>query len=223
MTAALEHAADAVYLRGERVKVAVIYDTADLGSIPSLYGNPSDYARFLGTELGLWYVGPLLIVMPAGFGIYDGGRSTAAESNVLKSISIAAATPDDLTRTATTAVSDLLHGAGALASPDITAPLVTAHPASARRGKKATLHFDVFDDSGRSSATVRVYEKTSLLATLAVPPALVVGTRKVAVRIGSRRPRFAATRQLHFLRRLPRMPPGTEASPLALRSSTSAS
>ncbi len=195
VTAALEHAADTVYLHGERVKVAVIYDTADLGSIPSLYGNPSDYARFLGTELGLWYVGPLLVVMPAGFGIYDGGRSTGPESHVLESIPIAAGSPDDLTRTATTAVSDLL-GAGALASPDITAPLVTTHPASARRGRQATLHFDVFDDSGRSNATVRVYEKSSLLATLVVPSALVVGTRNVAVHWLV--PAELRSRQLHF-------------------------
>ncbi len=58
---------------------------------------------------------------------------------------------------------------------------MTTHPASARRGKQATLHFDVFDDSGRSKATVRVYEKGSLLATLAAPSALVIGTRKVDV------------------------------------------
>jgi hypothetical protein len=180
VTAALEHATDEIYLHGQRVKVAVIYDTADLGSLPSLYGNPSDYARYLGIELSLWYAGPLLVVMPAGFGIYDGGRSTAAESRVLQSISVAAGSPDDLARTATTAVSDLF-GAGALSSPDIRAPLVTTHPASARRGKQATLHFDVFDDSGRSKATVRIYELSSLLATLVVPSALVIGTRKEEV------------------------------------------
>jgi hypothetical protein len=180
VTAALEHAADAVYLHGERVKVAVIYDTADLGSLPSLFGNPTDYARFLGIELSLWYAGPLLVVMPAGFGIYDGGRSTAAESRVLQSIPIAAGSPDELVGTATTAVSDLLE-AGALASPDIRAPLVTVSPASARRGKLATLHVEIFDDSGRSKATIRIYEQSSLLKTLLVPSALVIGTRKVDV------------------------------------------
>ncbi len=180
VTAALEDAANAVYLHGERVKVAVIYDADDLGSLPSLFGDPSDYARYLGIELSLWYAGPLLVVMPAGFGIYDGGRSTEAESRVLQPISIAAGSPDDLVRTATTAVSDLL-GAGALTSPDLRAPFVTTHPASARRGRQATLHFDVFDDSGRSEATVRIYELSSLLATLVVPSALVIGTRKEEV------------------------------------------
>ena len=78
VSAELGRAVDDVYLHGNRVKIALIYTVDDLGAIPSLFGNPTDYARFLGIELGLWYVGPLLVVMPAGFGIYDGGRSTAA-------------------------------------------------------------------------------------------------------------------------------------------------
>ena len=52
--------------RGYRVKVAVIASGADLGAIPSLFGKPTEYSRFLGVELSMYYVGPLLIVMPAG-------------------------------------------------------------------------------------------------------------------------------------------------------------
>src|SRR5262249_7032855 len=74
---ALENIASAVYRRGDRVKVAIVYDQSDLGSIPSLYGDANGYARFLGLELGLWYAGPLLVVMPAGLGVYDGGRPPA--------------------------------------------------------------------------------------------------------------------------------------------------
>ena len=108
--------------------------------------------RFLGIELGLWYIGPLLVVMPAGFGVYDGGRSTAAEEQVLQSIPISAGSPDDLARSATAALQDLA-AAGALSSPDIRAPLVTAHPASATRGKPATLRFCVVasDPAGNRS------------------------------------------------------------------------
>ena len=40
VSAALEQAASAVYLHGDRVKVAVIYDTADLGSVPSMSAIP---------------------------------------------------------------------------------------------------------------------------------------------------------------------------------------
>ena len=78
-SAGLDQATAAVYAHGDRVKVALIDTVTDLGAIPSLWGKPDDYAHYLGVELGLWYGGPLLVVMPAGFGIYDGGRSTAAE------------------------------------------------------------------------------------------------------------------------------------------------
>ena len=169
--------------------------STDLGAIPSLFGEPVEYAHFLGVELGLWYSGPLLVVMPAGFGVYDGGRSTAAEDQVLRSVPLSAGSPDDLARSATTAL-QRLAAAKALRSPDVKAPLVTAHPASARRGKRTTLRFDVFDDSGRSKALVRVYEADSLLATLPSPTAFKIGTRNVEVRwrvpsrLRSRRLRF---------------------------------
>jgi len=178
--AALESTVSGIYAHGNRVKVALIYDVTDLGSIPSLFGNPSGYAHFLGIELGLWYVGPLLVVMPGGFGIYDGGRSTAAEDQVLKSIPVSAGSPDALAHSATAAL-QALGAANALDSPDVKAPLVTAHPASARRGKPAKLHFDVFDDSGRAKAIVRVYESGALVATLTSPTGFKIGTRPVTV------------------------------------------
>jgi hypothetical protein len=193
--AALERIADAVYARGDRVKVALIYTAEDLGAIPSLFGQPGEYAHFLGVELGLWYVGPLLVVMPAGFGVYDGGRSTTATEQVLRSVDPAGGRPDDLVRSATIAV-QRLAATGALRSPDVTAPLVNAHPAVAARGKVATLHFDLFDDSGRSGASVRIYDERSLLATLTAPRAFRIGTRAAAVRwavparLRSRRLRF---------------------------------
>ncbi|HEY2542779.1 MAG TPA: hypothetical protein VGH92_06960 [Gaiellaceae bacterium] len=192
---ALEQAVSGVYAHGGRVKVALIPTSTDLGAIPSLFGKPGDYAHFLGVELGLWYVGPLLVVMPAGFGIYDGGRSTAAEENVLRSLHVDASSSDGLARSATTAL-QRLAAASALDSPDIRAPLVTAYPASARRGKTATLRFDLFDDSGRSSAVVRIYERRRLLAILTSHMQFEIDTRHVNVmwpvpsRLQSRKLRF---------------------------------
>lgn len=180
VTADLEHAVDAVYLHGDRVKVAAIYAKEDLGAVPSLFGQPAGYARYLGIELELWYMGPLLVVMPSGFGIFDGGRSTAPEQQVLRSLTVSGTSPDDLTRSATTAV-ERMAAVGALSSPDVTAPLVTSYPATATRGKTATLRFDLFDDSGRAKALVRVYDNRSLLATLSSPMAFGIGTRSVAV------------------------------------------
>ena len=192
---ALQQTVDDVYTNGDRVKVAVIYSPTDLGAIPSLFGRPTDYAHFLGIELGLWYVGPLLVVMPAGFGIYDGGRSTAGEDAVLRSLHVDATSPDGLTRSATTAVQHL-ESASALDSADIRAPLVTVYPATAKRGTPATLHFDLFDDSGRSSAVVRVYESRRRVATLAAQMQFEIGTRhafvswRVPKRLHSRKLRF---------------------------------
>src|SRR5207253_9142514 len=66
----LTSAVSAVYANGDRVKVAVIATADDLGAIPSLMNKPDDYARFLGQELMGFYVGPLLIAMPGGRGVY---------------------------------------------------------------------------------------------------------------------------------------------------------
>jgi hypothetical protein len=192
---ALERVASAVYRRGERVKVAIVYDASDLGSVPSLYDDATGYARFLGLELGLWYAGPLLVVMPVGFGVYDGGRPTLAAAAALQSVGVASSTPDDLTRTATAAL-EALDAAGALRSPDVRAPLVTPRPASATRGKEATLRFELYDDSGYSSAVVLVYENRSIVARLASQEAFAIGTRNVVLRwpvpagLQSRRLRF---------------------------------
>ena len=192
---ALQSVVDGVFANGDRIKVALIFGQTDLGAIPSLFGHPADYAHFLGIELGLWYVGPLLVAMPAGFGIYDGGRSTAAEDAVLRSLHVDASTPDSLTRSATTAV-QRLASASALDSADVRAPLVTAYPASAHRGSPATLRFDLFDDSGRSSAVVRVYESGAVVAILHSQMQFEIGTRhadvtwQVPKRLRSRMLRF---------------------------------
>jgi hypothetical protein len=192
---ALQRAVTTVYLHGDRLKVAVILDPTDLGSVGSLFGKPDAYAHFLAIELGLWYVGPLLVVMPAGFGIYDGGRPTTAEESVLDGLHVDATSPDDFVNSAVVAV-ERLAAAGALRSADVRAPLVTAHPAFAKRGKPARLRFDLFDDSGRSEAVVRVYANRRLLATLPSPMRFAVGTRPAEVRwpvppkLVSRRLRF---------------------------------
>jgi len=193
--ASLQQAVNAVYAHGDRVKVALIGAVTDLGSVGVLFGKPADYAHFLGIELGLWYVGPLLVAMPSGFGYYDGGRSTSAAEEVLGSLHVDASSPDALTQSATTAIQHLA-AVGDLESPDVRAPLVTAHPADAKRGEQATLRFDLFDDSGWSRAIVRVYEKNALLATLVSPRRFFVGTRDAEVRW--RVPAKLASRQLRY-------------------------
>ena len=161
---ALQRAVEAAYSHHFRIKVAVIADQIDLGSVPSLYGKPSQYAKFLGTELQSLFVGPLLIVMGAGFGIYDGGRSVAPEERVLASVSLRGTDSEGLTRTAVDAVERLVNS-GALRSKDIKAPFVAVLPATVHRGAVARLRFRVGDDSGWSKIVARVIVKSRVIAT----------------------------------------------------------
>ncbi|HEY3944484.1 MAG TPA: hypothetical protein VGL78_04590 [Solirubrobacteraceae bacterium] len=53
---------------GYPIRLALIASATDLGSVTELWRQPQTYARFLGQELALTYHGPLLVVMPDGFG-----------------------------------------------------------------------------------------------------------------------------------------------------------
>jgi hypothetical protein len=156
---ALKQAVTRAYARGYRVKVAVIATKTDLGAVPELFGKPDQYASFLGAELRGFYIGPLLVVMPAGFGIYDGGRSTAAEERVLATMPVHGSTASALTQTAAAGVTKLT-GAGALRSKDILAPIVYAVSSTGRRGSTVAIRFQIVDDSGRSRVAVRIYAGT---------------------------------------------------------------
>jgi len=165
---ALTSAVNAVYADGNRVKVAVIATPDDLGAIPSLMGKPDDYAKFLGQELAGFYVGPLLIVMPGGWGVYDGGRSVAAENGVLNGISVNGSNVDNLVRSAATAV-QRLEAAGALKSTDVKAPYVYPQGGTLHPGKTAVLYFRVLDDSNRSAVAITLVAGGKTLASLSSP------------------------------------------------------
>jgi hypothetical protein len=165
---ALGLAVAAVYAKGDRLKVAVIATPADLGAIPSLFGKPDDYAHFLGSELQFFYVGPLLVVMPAGFGIYDGGRDTSAEEKVLGGLHVQGSSPDDLTGSATAAAKALL-AANALASKDIVPPYVQTLPTTAKRGTTARIQYYLGDDSHKAAATIELDRGTKVVASLELP------------------------------------------------------
>jgi hypothetical protein len=61
---------------GYRVRAALIASATDLGSITELWRQPQTYAHFLGQELSLVYHGPLLVLMPNGYGLYGVGGAS---------------------------------------------------------------------------------------------------------------------------------------------------
>jgi hypothetical protein len=110
------------------IKVALIRTTADLGSIPQLYGKPSQYAKFLGQEIDYTWRGPLLVVMPDGFGVYHGGKSTAKEERALEGLATAQVTGHDLALAAIPAVQRLAAPVRLTASkPPAAAPSSSSH------------------------------------------------------------------------------------------------
>lgn len=65
---------------GYQLRVALIASPSDLGSVTALWRRPESYARFLGQELELVYRGPLLVVMPNGYGQYPVRGRLGAQS-----------------------------------------------------------------------------------------------------------------------------------------------
>src|SRR3954469_8132832 len=55
--------------KGYPIRVALIHDETDLGTVPNLLNQPQKYAEFLGPEIRFAYKGDLLVVMPTGLGV----------------------------------------------------------------------------------------------------------------------------------------------------------
>jgi hypothetical protein len=89
---------------GKPIRVALIATPTDLGGVPSLFGKPTDYARFLDAELQFVYSGRLLVVMPQGAALAAHGRLQADESVVHATVESGG---DGLARTAITLVREL--------------------------------------------------------------------------------------------------------------------
>jgi hypothetical protein len=89
--------------KGYPVRVAVIGTRSDLGAVPSLFGRPDRYAPFLGQELRFLFKGPLLIVMPVGYGFYWLAHDTRPEERALARLDAPSQAPD-LARAAVPAI-----------------------------------------------------------------------------------------------------------------------
>jgi hypothetical protein len=163
------------------IKVAVIATATDLGGVPNLFGKPTEYAAFLGREISFnQKAQPLLVVMPAGFGIADFNRPTPAADRVLTSLDVGGSSADDLTRAATAAVKKL-SAADVLRSKDVRAPLVYPQPASASRGKTARIVYTVLEDSEYARDVITLKRGTKRVATLHTRLRLVLYSKPQSV------------------------------------------
>ena len=141
--------------RGYTIRVAVIGGRRDLGAVPDLFGNPSTYARFLGSELVGLYRGRLLVVMPQGYGFSVKGKADKAGAQPLAGLPPpSGASPDALTAAATVAVRKLAQGAG-VQVPVI--PLAASTPPTAdSNGSNRIQHLLLFAGIGAAILAVVV-------------------------------------------------------------------
>ena len=102
---------------GFPVRVAIIPDSYDLGSVTALWGRPRDYARFLGIELADIYRQRLLVVMPSGIGFDWQGHPSGTANGQLATIP-ATSSSGGLLGAAETAVRTLAASAGVRLVPE---------------------------------------------------------------------------------------------------------
>lgn len=111
---------------GHPLRVALIASSTDLGSVTPLWRKPQSYAQFLGEELSLTYRGPLLVVMPTGFGLAGFGERTAAVKSALAGIDVPAPGAG-LGRVALTAVHRIASASGETLSVSASEVSADAH------------------------------------------------------------------------------------------------
>jgi hypothetical protein len=98
--------------KGYAIRVALIKDESDLGTVPNLLNQPQKYAEFLGPEIRFVYKGDLLVVMPTGLGLTTTDE-TPPPANAIEGMQVeAGGSPDGLALTAQEAVTKLAAAAG---------------------------------------------------------------------------------------------------------------
>jgi LPXTG-motif cell wall-anchored protein len=120
------------------VRVALIASRTDLGGVPSLFGKPAAYARFLAAELQFVYPGKVLIVMPQGAALAERARLVANADVIQAKVGPGA---DGLARAAIVLVEKLadvharpIAGAAPPSTTPATVHVSTAPPASKKTG-----------------------------------------------------------------------------------------
>jgi hypothetical protein len=174
----LAAAARAARQDGRPVRVALIASRDDLSAVPSLFGHPQRYARFLGAELRYLYRGRLLVVMPQGAALSKGGRLLPSRA---VSRAVVGRGGDGLARAAVALVTRLSGRAAA-------APRAKRH---ARPARHAAQHARVRRELAAGSPGGVSVWKAAAIASAAVAGFVVLGLL-VAARHRKRRPEYPA-------------------------------
>jgi hypothetical protein len=122
---------------GYPIRVAIVAGRNDLGSVPTLFGQPQRYAKFLQSEITFNKPRPLLTVMPAGYGWVEAGPKADA---VMKSLPAPGLVSDSLAQGAAAAVAKLAAGAGH----PIPTPATVSVPGSGSKKSKSSTPWWVF-------------------------------------------------------------------------------
>lgn len=112
--------------KGLNLKVAILDNATDLGGVTNLWNMPQPYADFLDREISFNTKQPLLVVMPAGFGVANAGPTGALNGLVVDS----ARSANGLARSAILAVVRLAKANGK----PIPAPVIPAVSGSSKGG-----------------------------------------------------------------------------------------
>jgi hypothetical protein len=110
--AALHKVVDTANAKGYPIRVALIKDPTDLGTVPNLLDKAQQYAEFLGPEIRFAYKGDLLVVMPNGLGLTTTDPTPPPKGAVAGMQVEAGGSPDGLAQTAGEAVTRLAAAAG---------------------------------------------------------------------------------------------------------------
>jgi hypothetical protein len=108
----LHRVVQAANTKGYTIRVALIHDENDLGTVPNLLNQPQKYAEFLAPEIRFAYRGDLLVVMPDGLGVTQTDQ-TPAPAKAIDGMKVeAGGSPEGLALTAEEAVAKLSAAAG---------------------------------------------------------------------------------------------------------------
>src|SRR5215218_3427622 len=98
--------------KGYAIRIALIKDETDLGTVPNLLSQAQKYSEFLGPEIRFAYKGDLLVVMPNGLGLTTTDQ-TPPPAKAIEGMQVeAGGSPDGLAQTAEEAVTKLAAASG---------------------------------------------------------------------------------------------------------------